>query len=382
MLGLVCLAVIRGDLLAEQWKTTQSPIVIDDATPTELPAETTFYANALPLLSFTMVLLAIAMELGAGLALHNAWRMTSETGDDWTVARNELRQVRGQMAALLREMKGLQNAPAIFVARFWRTFYRAMLTHTMRSAMTKILLTAMVIALPFFTQSASAEERVTIIAAIDLSQSVGGAGPDRRTDFEKNVEGVTRLLLQVPVSSRVVVLGITDKSFAQPYILLSAHVSDDPGYFGERLQAARAELVRQWRRRSKDLRPQFPYTDIVGMLLVANQIFDRSPKASQKILILFSDMRHHTPDLDLESGRAVPGLAQLAGRSKSIPRAMLQDVEVYALGVDGTGKSTSYWQSLKAFWREYFENAEAVLREYSVLRDMPKLAPAANPAKF
>lgn len=84
-----------------------------------------------------MALLAVAMELGAGLALHKAWRTTENSGEDWTELRNKLRGVRGQMVALATEMTLLQNEPAIFVARFWRNFYHSMLTHTVRNAMAK-----------------------------------------------------------------------------------------------------------------------------------------------------------------------------------------------------------------------------------------------------
>jgi hypothetical protein len=40
-------------------------------------------------------------------------------------------------------------------------------------------------------------------------------------------------------------------------------------------------------------------------------------------------------------------------------------------GVDGAGKPTEYWQSLRNFWRAYFQNARADLRTYTVLRDLP-----------
>src|SRR5260370_8690051 len=87
-----------------------------------------------------MAFLAGAMELGAGLALHRAWRVTADGGEDWKALREELKSVRGRMVALLAEMTLLRNEPAVFVARFWRNFYRAMLSHTVRNAMTKFFL--------------------------------------------------------------------------------------------------------------------------------------------------------------------------------------------------------------------------------------------------
>jgi hypothetical protein len=64
LLSLVLLAVIRGDLLAETFGTTQSSVVIDDTQSTP-PPETNFYARTLPLLRLVMALFAFAMELGA-----------------------------------------------------------------------------------------------------------------------------------------------------------------------------------------------------------------------------------------------------------------------------------------------------------------------------
>jgi hypothetical protein len=201
-----------------------------------------------------------------------------------------------------------------------------------------------------------------------FTQSLGGAGPDGKTNFEKNIEAVSGLLGQLPPSARVVVVGITDQSFAQPYILLSARVSDDPGHFGERLQAARSELVQLWKRRSAQLKPQARKTDILGMLALAEQVFSESP-GQRHILVILSDMRQHTRTLNLESDNLVRGFSATRKKTGLAP-ARLQHVEVYAIGVDGAGKSQAYWESLKLFWTEYFENAGAALRNYSVLREL------------
>lgn len=371
LLSLVFLAIIRGDLLAHEVDSTNQVMVTDDANTAPPPEpQHDFYKETLVLLRLAMALLAIAMELGAGLALHRAWRTTEDNGEDWKALRGELRMVRGQMVVLATEMTWLQNEPAVFVARFWRNFYHAMLTHTVRNAMAKLLLGVLLLALPIFQVQASAQEKATIISLIDLTQSVGSAGPDAKTDFQKNIEGITKLLGTVPLSSRVTIVGITDKSFAEPYILLSAKVGDDPGYFGEKVQAAHRQLVAMWKRRSAELQPNFKYTDILGALLIAEQMFDASPKESRKILIIFSDMRQHTKELDLESGNIVPSLVNIEKRAP-VPAAMLRGVHVHIVGVDGAGKTVAYWQSLKSFWSQYLEMAGAVLEEYSALREVP-----------
>lgn len=374
LLSLIFLAMIRGDLLAHEIETTNQAVVIDDTDSTaQAEPQNNFYRDTVVLLRLAMALLAVAMELGAGLALHKAWGTTENSGEDWKELRKELRDVRGQMVLLATEMKLLQNEPAIFVTRFWRNFYHAMLTHTVRNAMAKLLFGILMILLPGLHAHAATPEQLTIVAAIDLSRSVGGTGPDARTDFEKNAAGIANLLTQVPVSSRVVILGITDKSFGQPYILLSARVPDDPGYFGEKLQAAHRQLVALWKHRCAQLQPSFGYTDIIGALLAANQLLEQSPNTSRKTLMVFSDMRQNTADLDLESLRSVPSFATYEARSK-LPVAELRGVSIYVVGADNAGKSITYWQTLKEFWTEYFRRAGANLRGYSVLRELPVLA--------
>lgn len=381
LLSLIFLAVIRGDLLAHEIDTANQPVVTDDTdSQTQQQPQNDFYRETVALLRLAMALLAVAMELGAGLALHKAWRTSENSGEDWKELRQELSSIRSQMVALATEMTLLQNEPAIFAAQFWRNFYHAMLTHTVRNAMAKLLLGLVILLLPGLHGYADAQEQTAIVAAIDLSQSVGGAGPDARSDFEKNVAGVTKLLAAVPGSSRVVVLGITDKSFSEPYILLSARVPDDPGYFGEKLQAAHRQLIALWKRRSAQLQPNFKHTDILGALLTAEHIFSESPQAQQKVLVIFSDMRHSTAELDFESGNSVPSFTQWKQRPNAVPVPTLQGVQVYVLGVDGAGKSIGYWQSLKAFWNGYFESAGAALRNYSVLRDLPSLTTGTPPA--
>ena len=383
LLSLIFLAVIRGDLLAHEIDTANQTVVTDDTdTATQQPPpQNDFYRETVALLRLAMALLAVAMELGAGLALHKAWRTSENSGEDWKELRKELSIVRTQMVALATEMTLLQNEPAIFAAQFWRNFYHAMLTHTVRNATAKLLLGLVILLLPGLHGYADAQEQTAIVAAIDLSQSVGSAGPDARSDFEKNVAGMTKLLAAVPVSSRVVVLGITDKSFGEPYILLSARVPDDPGYFGEKLQAAHRQLIGLWKRRSAQLQPNFKHTDILGALLTVEHIFNESPQASRKVLVIFSDMRHSTAELDFESGNSVPSFTQWKQRPNAVPIATLKGVQVYALGVDGAGKPIGYWQLLKAFWSEYFESADASLRGYSVLRDLPSLTAGTPTAK-
>jgi hypothetical protein len=169
------------------------------------------------------------------------------------------------------------------------------------------------------------------------------------------------------------VLGITDRSFSQPSILLAAELSDDPGYFGERLQAARGRLSNAFRERAKGLHPDSRQTDVAGALMVASDLF-RASSGRRNILVVFSDMRSDTPALDPEHARMVSTSFAMKKAEKERLLPDLHGVEVYALGVDGAGKDMKYWQTLRDFWAAYFKRTGADLKSYSVLRDPPDLA--------
>jgi hypothetical protein len=238
-----------------------------------------------------------------------------------------------------------------------------MLTHTVRSAVTKLLVVvAGFLIIP--PAHAATKSHLNLVIALDLTKSVDVQGPDGTTEFQKNVDGVTHILVKVPSGAHITIIGITDHSFAQPYILLSATIPDDPGYFGERLTSARTELVRVWKLRSAKLQPTFRSTDILGSLMLASQIFkERHPSDEQRTLVLFSDMRNSTPELNLESPHIY----------RSIPAPMdLYQAEVYALGVDGAGLPRAHWQTLECLWSSYLHDSGASLRVFSPLRYLPE----------
>jgi hypothetical protein len=284
---------------------------------------------------------------------------------------NDIRLVQERMAEIVSEMSVLTNSGSIFLARFWRDFYGSMLAGTTRNALKKGFLPLLLLSL-CVPRQISAAEHTNIVIAIDLTASSAVADQNHESEFQKNVAGVAAELAQVPAGTKVTVIGITDSSFAQPDIILSAEVPEDEGYFKERLAAAREQLVSAWRERAAHLAPNSRQTDILGALMIAAELLE-NPPAGRKVMIVFSDMREATPLLDLET----PKLVSVDSAMLKIERhRMLPDLrtaDVYVLGVDAAGKSVDYWQSLSVFWHTYFARAGTHLRRYSVLRDGPQL---------
>jgi hypothetical protein len=365
--SLMLLALIRGDLLSQQIRESEASAVVIDGAETQPQSPNTFYDRATVLLCAALLLMAFATETGCGLVLHDAWRSSPDDSEDWARLRRELIEVRWRIAEIASEITRLRNAPHIFAARFWRDFYRALLLNATRSAMTKLLI-AFVAFLVLAAPRARAEDRLNMVIAIDLSRSVAATGPDGQSDFQKNVEGVTRVLAKIPAGSRLTVIGITDHSFAEPYILMSARVPDEPGYFGERLNAARGQIVRVWTERDARLTPSFRQTDIFGALELASQLFAQQPDLGRKELVVFSDMRESTPCLDLERVKLVPTFPVIANKCGEL--LSLRGVQVYVAGVDGVGKSMAYWQSLCSFWTDYLHKSGAILENFFVLREI------------
>jgi hypothetical protein len=367
--SLLFLAVIRGSVLGQQIQVVAPAVEIDNDTASQPPAQDTFYAETVGLLRFTMGLLAIAMELGAGLALHRARRLGPGSGEDYDLLSAQLRQAQQRMTNSLMESEALGNEPAIFEATFWRNFYRAMLTHTLRYGLKKLLLLALFV--PFVCHAQTPQvEHLNLVIALDLSASVSAQGHDGKTEFQKDVAAIGQLLSRMPAGSRVTVVGITENSFAQPYILLSAKVADDKGYFGERLTAARQQLLRTWQQRSSHLEPRAPQTDILGGLIVVGQLLEEASGGSRRILVLYSDMRHFTRRINLERpGDTTPD--QNLARAELV--ADLKGVEVYALGVDAAGIDAAQWDRVREFWDSYFKRVRATLKNYSLFREGPPL---------
>jgi len=251
-----------------------------------------------------------------------------------------------------------------------------MLTHTARSALSKLLVfVAGVGILYLMPQRALAADRIDLVVMVDLTQSVAVKGSESRTESEKNLQAVTRLLAQVPAGAHVTVLGITDNSFAQPYILLSADVGGDEGYFHEKLNSARRHLVRIWRRRIEHLQGAFSHTDVFGALLLADQLFQERASGWRNVLVILSDMRQDTADLSLETPSEFDVKSALVKTEMKGWIARLGSVQVYVLGVDNAGKPIAYWWQLREYWIDYFNSAGAHVESYSVLREFRNLRP-------
>ncbi len=107
-------------------------------------------------------------------------------------------------------------------------------------------------------------------------------------------------------------------------------------------------------------------TDILGALLLADQLFHELPSGRRNVLVIFSDMRQDTNDLNLETPRTLAVESSLTRTEARGMSADLGNVEVFVFGVDNARKPVPYWKSLREFWLAYFRKAGARLSSYTV----------------
>jgi hypothetical protein len=360
------LAAIRGHLLGYQIRESSSVVIEGEEQPVEKQSKTSFYEETVGLLQLTMILLAFSLEMGAGLAIHEAERLNENMGEDCGELQNQLHGIQLQEAALAEEIMTLENEPGRFVAGFWSGFYWSLLRKTLKSAASRFVLPALFI-LILFPLGIRAQVRTERVLALDLSKSVDTKAEDGESNFKRNVAAVGQMLAQVGPGTHVTVIGVTDNSFEQPDILLSARVDSDAGYFDEKIEAAQKRLMAAWNKKSRTLTAHYAHTDILGMFLLAEQLFRDVPANSKKELVIFSDMLQDTKEFAI-CQRGISTTEAMRKLKANQLIADLSQVDVYALGVNESSAKAKDWISIREFWRSYIASSGGTLRQYSVLR--------------
>lgn len=369
LISLMTIAVIRGELMSMHTQEDSPAVTINDGQSQAPPPSSpnTFYEDTVPLLETVMVLLAFSMEAGAGIALHEAERVQSNLGERYSELVRERDAARAELREKAKGIVALKHEPDHFVAQFWRDFHWAVLKRSIAGATKAFAAGALGLFLLLTPRPAQAQQQTELVVLIDLSKSVAAPGQDGRSEFQKDVAAVSGVLGQAPLGTHLTVVGVTDNSFAQPYILLSATITSDPGYFGEHLTAAHRQVQIAWGNRSRNLSPSYPGTDLIGAFMVAGQIFEKAGAGKRHALVVISDMRQETAELNLSAGNCAEHSADQAEAKGLI--ANLQNAEVYALGVDSAASAKAEWACLRIFWVQYLSQAGATIRDYSVLRN-------------
>jgi len=327
-------------------------------------ASESFYQTTSRLLTIALPMLALGVELAAGLTFFRVveWLYSPEV----RAHRRKQREIRN-MIARDRDINMRRNRPKIIGAEFAIWAKQATgnkLSGEKKWAIALPIIIILAILLSLVAGRAFGEElgKNTVII-VDLTKSVG------QDECMKNAKAVEACLNAAGPGEKIAVLAITDRSFGKPVILLRGRTGTKPGYFKEKLKEERQSIINEWREKAKELKPAFLNSDVIGAIAIA-QIFLEEGSGQEKRLLIFSDMRQATQELDLESPQELNASALLSDVVKRGMIPPLKNVDVFVLGVLTNNKSPSYWAALKDFWKGYFEKAGARLKKYSVTREV------------
>jgi hypothetical protein len=240
-----------------------------------------------------------------------------------------------------------------------------MIMHNINTGVTKrywLLALAAVIMSPYFIASAFSDKPASPPRAVVVIKDLTSSTPGEQDSL--NNEFISTLLSQLRSGDEVYVTGITDASFSKPLVILHGTLPADLHPLKPKLLAAQQRIISEWKSKSRALARPYKASDIVGSICHAALLL--RGKSSEKWLIILSDMRNSTKELDIENVPEIDrekSLSQL-GEKGLVPN--LTAVNVAILGVHTTGKGISpiYYQSIENFWRGFFERAHAEVGAY------------------
>jgi outer membrane protein OmpA-like peptidoglycan-associated protein len=370
----VFLALAVLALAAQFWLGTLRGTFLLAATPEAMGPVTEMFRRAAPILKFSVGVLALVTECLCGYKWH---RVRVQLYSATARAVRERDRLNGELVGLQAAVSAAEREADIrrayrqigarqYLAGETRAVEQAERDHLKRAAIgaAVALLILILLGLFFLTPLASAIERPgrRIVVLIDRTKSVS------EENFQQNLQAVTSVLSAAPMGHRVIVAGITD-SFGRPEILLDHTLPAKAGYLDLDLQVARERLIFEWREIAHTLMPSYRQTDLLGSLALLDYLGDGS--ATETVLIVLSDLRQSSKQLDLEHVPAIHADRSLERLKKAGAIPALPHTRVFLLGVDPSGKSAAYFAGLKDFWLRFFAEAGATVETFSVTRQMP-----------
>lgn len=360
-------------LAAQFWLGTIRGLFLAALTPADVGTVTHFLGQAHTILQYALGILSVASEILCGWKLSRArvylLSATAKAVREHDRCTNELSQLYNAFETAKVEPE-IRKAYRTIGARQYLAWAageerRTAANHLSRALKGALIALAALAVLMLLAGRLGAAPitRRTVIPVLDLSKSVS---PE---NFRANVVTVTAIVSRLRPGDRVLVLGISD-SFGRPTILLDVTMPTDSGYFSFQERAAHETILAQWANLVRTLRPTYNRTDVVGALSVIPYL--SGVRTKDACIVVLSDLQNSTPELDLEHRDQIPvgRILRSLRQRKAIPR--LDAASVFLLGVDPVGKNAAYFAALREFWFQFFREAGATVRTFSIDRRVPE----------
>ena len=364
------LTIAVVSLLAQFWLGSLRGLLVGALTPADVGPVSHAFSVAAPILRWGLGILAVIAEILCGYKFYRARVQLCSAAARGVRARDacdrELVDLHGAIKSAEAE-PGLRKSYREVGAReylSWASRAEAVKDrrHLIRAA-TGTAIALVVLAFLLFGVASSfgaeLERERPIVVLLDLTKSTS------LDNFQANCQTVAHILKTLQSGDRIIVIGITD-DFGSVPVLLDRSVPER-GYMGLQLEAARETIRAEWLKIAKSVQPSYARTDIIGALRFMAFMGDASPKE----LIILSDLRQSSRELDLESPPRIAVSQALAVVRRGGGLPALKETDVFLLGVDPSNKSAAYMVTLRQFWTELFSAAGAHVRVFSVMRSLP-----------
>lgn len=352
--GILLLGFARGALFSLQGSLHEVPVetILESVKQFKVAADRSYKP--------AIVFFAAGLTFASSLCFHEAlqrWKIWSAS----PVKEKRLKaKLDEEILRLAHEMQAIKDEGERDLLEFDLGFSLPKENHLQkiqRIFLSPFFLVAVALLLILFVQLAWAKETVILF---DTTLSMAPRGD--LSEVEKNRRAVSQLIQSIRRGDSIKIVGIHENSFSNPKILLEGRLPMKDTYFGERSLEEKVKLSRKWEALKIDTSSR--NTDLLGAILLAAQFIEDK---SRSRIYIFSDMRHTTSDLDLESPKEIKKeLVEEVWKKGLIPN--LSGAAVYCLGVHSHGKDFRYYNSLRNFWVEYFRRAGAYLKVYSMER--------------